>query len=69
MNKKYPVPADALPKEKAPYVYTQRGEAVAKARRGLEPRTAGTIAFFAGEPLQHGPTAQAWLASGYIQER
>lgn len=65
----YPVPLTAYSKEEAPYVYTKKGEAVAKARAHLEPRTAGTIACFAGQPLQRGTTASAWLSAGYVEER
>lgn len=65
----YPVPLTAYSKEDAPYVYTEYGEAFAAVRPHLEKRTAGTIACFGGEPLQHGITARAWLEAGYIAER
>lgn len=67
--KRYPVQPDEYTKEEAPFLYTAHGERVAAARPRLEPRTAGTIACFAGHPLQHGPTARAWLKSGYVVER
>lgn len=67
--KRYPVQPDEYTKEEAPYLYTAHGESVAAARPHLEPRPAGTIACFGHRPLQHGPTASAWLKSGYVVER
>lgn len=65
----YPVPVTAYSKEEAPFVYTAKGEAIAKARPHLEPRTAGTIACFACRPLQDSPAVQSWLSSGYVERR
>lgn len=65
----YPVPLEAFDKEEAPYIYTEYGEALAKARPHLEPRTVGTIACFGGEPLKPGITARSWLEFGYVTER
>lgn len=65
----YPVPVSAFNEVEAPYIYTGKGEAVAKPRPHLEPRTAGTIACFAGQPLQEGEIARAWLAAGYVKRR
>lgn len=67
--KNYPVPVGMFTKEAAPYVYTEYGEAFAAARQGLEPRTAGTVACFAGEPLQDGITASAWVKAGFVRRR
>ncbi|MDE6456087.1 MAG: hypothetical protein K2L38_09335 [Dysosmobacter sp.] len=67
--KRYPVQPDEYTKEEAPYLYTALAEAHAAARLRLEPRPAGTIACFACYPLQHGPTARAWLKAGYVVER
>lgn len=65
----YPVQPDEYTKEEAPYVYTSLAESYAAARHHLEPRPAGTIACFANQPLQPGPTARAWLKAGYVKER
>lgn len=67
--KHYPVHPDEYTKEEAPYLYTAHGESIAAARPHLEPRPAGTIACFSCRPLQHGPTARAWLKAGYVVER
>lgn len=69
MIKNYPVSLDSYTKEEAPYIYTEYAEQFAKERHHLEPRTAGTIACFAGEPLQHGITAKAWIEAGFVVER
>lgn len=67
--KRYPVQPDEYSKEDAPYLYTAYAELFAAARPRLEPRPAGTIACFGGQPLQHGPTARAWIKAGYVVER
>ena len=67
--KRYPVQPDDYTKEEAPYLYTALAEVYAAARPHLEPRPAGTIACFACQPLQHGPTARAWLEAGYVVKR
>ena len=64
-----PVQPDELTTDEAPYLYTAYAELFAAARPHLEPRPAGTIAFFACEPLQDGPTARAWLEAGYVVRR
>lgn len=64
----FPVMPDLYSVEAAPYLYTEAAERLAS-DRGLENRCAGTIALFAGEPLQDGPTATAWLKAGYIVRR
>lgn len=69
MIKKYPVSEKEYSKKDAPFIYTQKAEEFAKLRPRLEPRTAGTIACFGGEPLQHGITARAWIKAGYVVER
>ena len=69
MIKNYPVSLDRYTKEEAPYIYTEYAEQFANARPHLEPRPAGTIACFAGEPLQHGFTADAWLEAGFVALR
>lgn len=69
MIKNYPVSLDSYTKEEAPYIYTEYGEQFANKRPHLEPRTAGTIACFAGEPLQNGITAKAWIEAGFVVER
>lgn len=69
MIKNYPVSLDRYTKEEAPYIYTEYAEQFANARPHLEPRPAGTIACFAGEPLQHGLTADAWLDAGFVALR
>lgn len=69
MIKEYPVSVKDYTKEEAPYIYTKYAEEVAKEQAGLEPRIAGTIACFAGQPLQHGITAKAWKKSGFVVER
>ena len=55
--------------KRQPYIYTKYAEEFAKEQAGLEPRIAGTIACFAGQPLQHGITAKAWKKSGFVVER
>lgn len=67
--KRYPVQPEEYTKEEAPYLYTIHAERIAAARPRLEPRPAGTIACFGGQPLQRGPTACAWLKAGYVVER
>lgn len=52
----------------AEYVYTPLAERKA-AEKGLEPRKAGTVAYFGHEPLKGGIIAQAWKQKGYIEER
>lgn len=47
------------------YVYTPLAERKA-AELGLEPRKAGSIAYFGHEPLESGPIAQAWIKKGYV---
>ena len=69
MIKEYPVSVKDYTKEEAPYIYTKYAEEFAKEQTGLEPRIAGTIACFAGQPLQHGITAKAWKKSGFVVER
>ena len=69
MIKEYPVSVKDYTKEEAPYIYTKYAEEFAKERAGLEPRIAGTIACFAGQPLQHGITAKAWKEAGFVVER
>ncbi len=71
MNKinHYPVQPDEYTKEEAPYLYTAHAERFASARSYLEPRPAGTIACFGGQPLQHGITANAWMKAGYVTVR
>ena len=69
MIKSYPVKIDCYTKEEAPYVYTEYAEQFAKERPHLEPRTAGTIACFAGEPLRDGMTARTWLDAGFVVKR
>lgn len=69
MIKEYPVSVRDYTKEEAPYIYTKYAEKFAKEQAGLEPRIAGTIACFAGQPLQHGITANAWKKSGFVVER
>ena len=69
MIKNYPVSLDRYTKEEAPYIYTEYAEQFANARPHLEPRPAGTIACFAGEPLQHGLTADVWLDAGFVALR
>ena len=69
MIKEYPVSVKDYTKEEAPYIYTKYAEEFAKELAGLEPRIAGTIACFAGQPLQHGITAKAWKKSGFVVER
>ena len=65
----YPVSLDKYTKEEAPYIYTEYAERFANDRPNLESRTAGTIACFAGEPIQPGMTANAWLESGFVERR
>lgn len=69
----YPVFCDEYNKEFAPFVYTEKGEErarlLAMSNPKIEPRTAGTIACFAGKVLQGGRIAQAWLEKGYITRR
>lgn len=69
MIKEYPVEINCYTKKDAPYVYTEYAEQYAQKRSYLEPRKAGTIACFAGEPLQHGITANEWLDAGYVIKR
>lgn len=69
MIKEYPVSVKDYTKEEAQYIYTKYAEEFAKEQAGLEPRIAGTIACFAGQPLQHGITAKAWKKSGFVVER
>lgn len=69
MIKEYPVSVKDYTKEEALYIYTKYAEEFAKEQAGLEPRIAGTIACFAGQPLQHGITAKAWKKSGFVVER
>lgn len=69
MIKEYPVSVKDYTKEEASYIYTKYAEEFAKEQAGLEPRIAGTIACFAGQPLQHGITAKAWKKSGFVVER
>ena len=69
MIKEYPVSVKDYTKEEAPYIYTKYAEEFAKEQAGLEPRIAGTIACFAGQPLQHGITAKAWKKSEFVVER
>lgn len=69
MIKSYPVPVSEYSKEQAPFVYTEFAEAFAAARPRLEPRTAGTIACFGGEPLQDGDIARSWISAGYVVRR
>ena len=68
MFKNRPVPVTALSKREAPYVYTKKAEERAK-ELGVEPRTAGTIAFFGDQPITGGMLAEAWKEKGYIVER
>lgn len=65
----YPVQPSEYSREEAPYVYTELGEFISLTRPRLEPRTVGTIACFAGKPLQRGVTADAWVKAGYVVER
>ena len=67
--KRYPVQPDEYTKDEAPYLYTAHAEQYAAARPYLEPRPAGTIAFFGHQPLRPGLIARAWLKSGYVVER
>ena len=69
MIKEYPVSVKDYTKEEAPYIYTKYAEEFEQEQSGLEPRIAGTIACFAGQPLQHGITAKAWKKSGFVVER
>lgn len=69
MIKEYPVNVNDYTKEEAPYIYTKYAEKFAIERPRLEARTAGTIACFAGQPLQHGITAKAWTEAGFVVER
>ena len=48
------------------YVYTEKGEASAKAL-GFTDRKAGEVAMCGNKPVS-GMTAQAWVAKGYIRE-
>lgn len=66
--KSYPVSPAEYSKEEAPYLYTFAAEAIAAARH-CEPRTAGTVACFAGRLLPRCDIANAWLKAGYIVER
>lgn len=49
------------------YVYTKKGEKIAK-ELGLDERKAGTVAMFGGKILKSGLTAKAWKEKGYIIE-
>lgn len=63
----YPVPLSAFPAKKAPYVYTEKAEQIAR-RLGLENRKAGTIAMLGYEPLD-GQTGKEWEAMGFVRKR
>lgn len=59
----------------APYVWTEKAEARARAL-GLEPRIAGTTAMYCGEPVRgdcENPmeigVAYGWYKRGYIRRR
>lgn len=68
MIKNYPVSTKKCSKEEAPFIYTDYAEDFAR-KRNLEPRTAGTIACFAGEPLQEGMMSKAWEDAGFVTRR
>lgn len=64
----YPVMPEKYTFEEAPFVYTKKAEELGR-KYNTEPRTAGTIACFAGEVLLEGITADDWMRRGYIERR